>query len=232
MATRVQKLTRDYIRRVLATMQWTPTTLAKAIGKAPSTINRFLNDETVTHELSLDTLRRIAEVSRQPLPADLLPIDEKREAVVEPDVDLGQAREYQAGARDLPVLGRAAGGVGDHYDMTEGDVIDRIERPPVLENVGNAYALYLSGSSMEPRYFAGETIYVHPGKPITPGCFVVVQLWPENDGDPIKGLVKRFVRRTNDKLVLHQLNPPDSPPIEIPMKRVKAIHRILLGGDG
>ena len=230
MATRSQTLLRAYLLDVMRVKDWTSTQLAREARVAPSTINRFLRDKDVTHELSLVTLRKVATASGMPIPADVLPADARSGGISEPSVDLNQKAEWQAGPRDLPVMGRAAGGgLADWYEMT-GEV-DRVERPPALEAVTNGYALFMMGVSMEPRYYAGETIYIHPDRPITAGCFVVVQLFPENDGDAIIGLVKQFVRRSDDKIVLRQLNPPDSPPIEYPLKRVKALHRIVLGGD-
>jgi phage repressor protein C with HTH and peptisase S24 domain len=229
MATRSQILLRAYLEEVMRVRDWTSTQLARESGVAPSTINRFLNDKNVAHELSLVTLRKIAVASGVPIPSEVLPSEEKK-GISEPNVDLTQRTEWQAGPKDLPVMGRAAGGgLADWYEMT-GEV-DRVERPPALEAVTNGYALFMSGTSMEPRYYAGETIYIHPDRPITRDCFVVVQLYPENDGDAVVGLVKQFIRRSDHKIVLRQLNPPDSPLIEYPMKRVKAIHRIVLGGD-
>lgn len=67
-----QSAQRDYLRAVLAKTGWTPTRLARAARLAPSTINRFLKDETVTHALKAQTLSAVAEASGVPLPVELL----------------------------------------------------------------------------------------------------------------------------------------------------------------
>ena len=47
--------------------------------------------------------------------------------------------------------------------------------PPQLEDVKGAKAIFVRGRSMEPRYFAGEVVYVHPKRP-NPGEFVFITL--------------------------------------------------------
>src|SRR5690606_35560631 len=103
--------------------------------------------------------------------------------------------------RDLPVLGTAVGG-DDVISDLNGAPNEYIARPPVLAAVDNAFALYVTGDSMEPRYFAGEVIYVNPNRPVTPGSFVVVELKDH------RGFVKRLLRRTEKAVLVEQYNPP------------------------
>lgn len=128
----------------------------------------------------------------------------------------------------IPVMGAAEGGADGHL-IWNGEAVDYIDRPPSLASAPNGYATFIFGTSMEPRYHAGETIYVHPGKPVTPGCYVLVQIHPRNDGDPPGAFVKRFVKRTPTKLVLEQFSPPEKK--EFPLKDVLAIHRIVGSGE-
>lgn len=62
MATRDE--TKAWVRAVLAHLGMKPTELARKIGRAPSTVNRFLNDPGAGHDLSPDTVARIAEVAK------------------------------------------------------------------------------------------------------------------------------------------------------------------------
>jgi phage repressor protein C with HTH and peptisase S24 domain len=132
------------------------------------------------------------------------------------------------GAYLIPVYGTAVGGEDGRFDLN-GSVVDRVAAPPGLQNVKDAYAVMVVGDSMEPRYEAGETVYVHPGKPVQRNGYVVVQLWPDADGEPVCGMVKRFIRMTDARIILEQFNPPKQ--IEIDRARVKAVHRIVLGGE-
>ena len=124
--------------------------------------------------------------------------------------------------RDLPVMGAVKGGAEGFY-FNEGDAKEFVVRPPALGGVSNAFALYVDGESMEPRYYAGEMLYVNPNRPITRGCFVAVEM---ADG---QGLIKQFVRRNDEQLVLSQFNPPKE--IRLPVGKVKRIYRITGSGE-
>lgn len=128
----------------------------------------------------------------------------------------------------LPVVGTAEGGP-DGLLHWNGDVIEQVKRPPHLASAKGAYALYVSGSSMEPRYFAGEIIYVHPGKPVFQNCFVVVQFARENDGPTPAAWVKQLIRNDGRLLHLRQFNPAKN--LTLPIERVLAIHRIVGSGE-
>ena len=124
--------------------------------------------------------------------------------------------------RDLPVMGTVKGG-DEGFFFNEGEAKEFIVRPPSLVGVSNAFALYVHGESMEPRYYAGEVLYVNPNRPLAKGCFVAVEM--TND----RGLIKQFVRRTDDFLVLTQFNPPKE--IRLPVAEVKRIYRITGSGE-
>jgi phage repressor protein C with HTH and peptisase S24 domain len=114
-----------------------------------------------------------------------------------------------------------------------GEVVDRATMPPALEGVPGAYAIYAVGTSMEPRYYEGELLYIHPSRPAGAGDHVVVQLHPEHEGDPIRAMVKRLVRPwrvgSTVPLVLEQYNPRET--FKVPAEQVKAIHKIMNGND-
>ena len=128
----------------------------------------------------------------------------------------------------IPVLGTAEGGE-EGWALWNGDVIDHVPRPPSLLGAPNAYACYVTGTSMEPRYHPGELIYVHPGKPVTIGSYVLVQARPRAEGEPPRAVVKRLAKRLAMKLVLEQYNPPKT--IEVQTKDVVSIHRIMGSGE-
>jgi SOS-response transcriptional repressor LexA len=124
--------------------------------------------------------------------------------------------------RDLPVMGAVKGGSEGFY-FNEGEAKEFVLRPANLAGVSNAFALYVYGDSMEPRYFAGEILYVNPNRPITRNCFVAVEL---NDG---QGLIKQFVSRSDTTVVLRQFNPRKE--IRLPARDVKRIYRITGSGE-
>ncbi len=125
---------------------------------------------------------------------------------------------------DVPVYGTAVGGVDSDFEMN-GEIIDRVRRPSGLTNARNAFALYVVGNSMTPRFDEGDLVFVHPGRPPVPGSDVVVELHAQDEFGRTKALLKSYRGKTPTKLLLSQLNPVSD--IEIPLNEVKQILRVL-----
>ncbi|MGB0748934.1 MAG: LexA family transcriptional regulator [Magnetospiraceae bacterium] len=123
--------------------------------------------------------------------------------------------------RDIPVRGSAEGGDGEHFEI--GDVVDYARRPPGLRNVRNVYALYVTGESMVPRFEPGDLIFVHPDRPPSPGCDVVIQMHDHTEIH--RAMVKRLVRRNASALIVAQFNPARE--ITLDPREVQAVHRVL-----
>lgn len=135
------------------------------------------------------------------------------------------------GAQSLPILGTAMGSI--IHENFEGFRFDGAElgftgRPPILANVPDAYALIVMGDSMYPMHPPGERRLVNPRWPTAPGNTVVVitKLWED---DPGQAYIKILRRRTQQSIVLEQLNPPAT--IEIPTRYVAGIHYVLSYDD-
>lgn len=127
----------------------------------------------------------------------------------------------------LPVLGEVIGGDDGRF-VFNGTVIDYVACPPSLEGVPGAYAVYIAGESMYPRYKSGETAWVHPHKPARRGDDVIVQIHPGEEGMPPEGYVKELVGWTGSKLTLQQFNPPTQ--LVFDRNEVVSIHPIVLSG--
>jgi SOS-response transcriptional repressor LexA len=122
-----------------------------------------------------------------------------------------------ASQRDLPVHSSFREGA-DGFWFVEGDAKEFVERPANLRGVANAFALYADGETMQPRYFAGELLFVNPNRPITPNCFVAIEL---ADG---RGQVRQFLRRTHDGIFVRRFNPDQEQ--RLPAAEVKRMYRI------
>lgn len=123
---------------------------------------------------------------------------------------------------DLPILGTAAASIVGA--VTLGRTVGYERRPPALRNVPDAYALYVAGDSMIPRYFPGDIVYVNPHRPCRQGDDVVIQTRIK-PGDDISGYVKCFISRSSRGVVARQYNPETQ--IEYSRNTVVAVHRIL-----
>jgi phage repressor protein C with HTH and peptisase S24 domain len=131
------------------------------------------------------------------------------------------------GAR-IPAYGQAVGGRDGEFILNGNRIVD-VLAPPSLQGVPDAYAVYVVGDSMEPRYFAGEAVFVNPRLPVRRGDFVVAQIAVEA-GEPPHAYIKRFVARDARLLRLEQFNPRKT--LEFPVRSVISVHRIIMGGDG
>ena len=128
----------------------------------------------------------------------------------------------------LKVLGMAECGA-DGWSLWNGDVIDLIDRPAGLAGVPNAYAVYVVGASMEPRYHPGEVVHIHPGRPIDIGAYVLVQRKPKASGEAPLAVIKRLAKRSGAKITLEQFNPPKS--FDIKAGEIVSIHRVVGSGE-
>lgn len=146
-------------------------------------------------------------------------------------VDLPNASDahnvHAFASRQIPLYSSAL--AGPDGAVTIGvDNMEQTESPTTLVSVPNAYAVRVSGESMEPRYFTGEIVYVHPTTPVKRGDFVVAQISENGHEGAIQGYVKRFVSIDDKQLVLEQLNPRKE--MKFARNRVQSVHKIILGG--
>jgi phage repressor protein C with HTH and peptisase S24 domain len=101
----------------------------------------------------------------------------------------------------VPLIGFAEAGAGGYFDdggFPVGKGWDEIAFPAV--NDEHAYALEISGSSMEPAYRDGDVIIVSPASPIRRGDRVVVKT---KDGEV---MVKELKRKSARSIELKSLN--------------------------
>ena len=131
-------------------------------------------------------------------------------------------------ADKLRVLGMAECGA-DGWSLWNGDVIDLIDRPAGLIGVPNAYAVYVVGESMAPRYHPGEVVHIHPGRPVDVGAYVLVQRKPKAAGEAPLAVIKRLARRSGAKITLEQFNPAKS--FDIKAGDIVSIHRVVGSGE-
>jgi phage repressor protein C with HTH and peptisase S24 domain len=104
-------------------------------------------------------------------------------------------------ARGVPLLGFAEAGAGGYFDdggIPLGESWDAIAFPAV--NDEHAYALEVSGQSMEPAYRDGDVIVVSPAAPIRRGDRVVVRT---RNGEV---MAKELKRKTAKSIELKSLN--------------------------
>jgi phage repressor protein C with HTH and peptisase S24 domain len=124
-------------------------------------------------------------------------------------------------ARRVPLIGMAqAGGEGffDDGGFPVGGGWDEVSLPEIADP--NAYALEISGESMEPVYRDGDLVIVSPSAPIRRGDRVVIRT---NKGEV---MAKQLTRRSARRVELKSLN-PTHPDYSFDLTEVAWVHRII-----
>ncbi|MBA9071800.1 phage repressor protein C with HTH and peptisase S24 domain [Methylobacterium sp. RAS18] len=144
-----------------------------------------------------------------------------------PMPNAGLPERVRLDTSQMPIYGAAVGGGPRSRLLFNGQILGTVTRPESLASNPKAYAVYVHGDSMEPRYEAGEIVLVNPDKGYRKGNYVVAQVY-DNDGDPPFGYVKRFVS-FGEELVLEQLNPPEGEDrlMRFHRNHVVSVHRIV-----
>jgi phage repressor protein C with HTH and peptisase S24 domain len=121
----------------------------------------------------------------------------------------------------VPLIGFAEAGTGGYFDdggFPVGKGWDEIAFPAV--NDEHAYALEISGNSMEPTYRDGDVIIVSPASPVRRGDRVVVKT---KSGEV---MVKELKRQTAKQVELKSLN-ADHPERTLALDDVLWVARIV-----
>jgi len=142
-------------------------------------------------------------------------------------------------SRDLPIYGTALGADeivdGEAIEQTtlnRAEVVEYKRRPPILDGRADVYGLYVQGSSMQPRFRDGDTVFVESRKRPAVGDDAVIYLRTpdDTDGERISSvLIKAIVRKTASYVELEQYNPAQI--FRIPMERVDHMDRVLTLDD-
>ena len=209
--------------------------LARQLRLAPSAVSRMLNGERQVKLLEAaqiaaflgvppeEVMRHAGEEASEPRPVipgrrGRPPGSRSRRLAQSPD---GAPRPFPSApprADSIPIRSAARGGGEQEMFLGDGP-IGYTPRPSNLDGVRGAYAIYMVGDSMEPRYQQGWLLHVNPFKPPTRGRDVVVY---KKDG---AALIKGFVRWDGEVLILQQLNPAQE--LRVPRAEVSECHLVV-----
>jgi phage repressor protein C with HTH and peptisase S24 domain len=123
--------------------------------------------------------------------------------------------------RRIPLIGLAQAGGEGYFDdggYPVGGGWDEISVPEIADP--NAYALEISGESMEPVFRDGDVVIVSPGAPVRRGDRVVVRT--------LKGevMAKELKRQSAKRIELRSLNPAH-PDYSFELPEIAWMHRIV-----
>lgn len=211
------------IKRLLRETRHTQKELAAHLGIDPAAITRLLRGE---RRLRLDEAPKVAAFfGLEPAAA----FAAQAPAAAVGNVDLRPAAGANAdpdhGGRDLPVFGSAQGG-SDGMTIDD-EPIEWMRRPQALEGVVDAFAFYVVGDSMDPRFRHGERLLVHPRRPPRPGEDVLLILRGDGEGGrEFNAMVKTLVAARGDVVRVAQYNPAKE--FDIPASDIAQM-RLIVG---
>ncbi len=128
---------------------------------------------------------------------------------------------WRSGRGKIPLIGLAQAGISGFFDdggYPAGAGWDEVDVPQTGD--ANAYALNISGDSMEPVYREGDRIIVSPAAPVRVGDRVVAR------GANGAVMAKLLTRRTATRIELSSLNPAH-PDLRFEIKEIVWMHRII-----
>jgi len=131
------------------------------------------------------------------------------------------SRNTSPAARRIPLIGLAQAGGEGYFDdggFPVGGSWDEVALPEVTDP--NAYALEISGDSMEPVFRDGDLVIVSPNAPVRRGDRVVVR----TTGGEV--MAKQLARRSARRVDLRSLNPAH-PDYSFDLSDIVWIHRIV-----
>lgn len=203
--------------------------LSLAMGRNHAYLHQFLN-KGVPRKLPEDDrhqLARLLGVKESELKEPVSINQQKSGATTSPKKvathpDNGPTNVNSTG--QMKVLGMGEGGA-EGWNLFNGETVQFIDTPANLRGVPGAYGAYVRSDSMSPRYDDGMIVHIHPGKPVQPGNYVLVQRMPAQEGEPPRAVIKRLVRRSGSKVILAQLNPPKQ--FDVPAAEIVSIHKIV-----
>ncbi|MBP0446641.1 helix-turn-helix transcriptional regulator [Roseomonas sp. SSH11] len=133
----------------------------------------------------------------------------------------GNIRPAARPSRRIPLIGLAQAGSSGYFDdggYPVGGGWDEISLPEVGDP--NAYALEISGDSMEPVFRDGDVIIVSPSAPVRRGDRVVVR----TRGGEV--MAKELLRQSAKRIELASLNPAH-PNYSFDLEELTWMHRIV-----
>ncbi|MBL4790192.1 MAG: S24 family peptidase [Kordiimonadaceae bacterium] len=122
--------------------------------------------------------------------------------------------------KDLPIMGRAQGGEEGNL-VIEDHAIDWTFRPADLQGVHSAFAVFVTGNSMVPKFKNQDLAYIHPSQALRKNRFVLIETVKHG------GFIKQFKKWDGDTLVLEQFNPAK----EITFQKTEILSVMLVIGS-
>lgn len=197
----------ETIRKYRQLKGWSENDLAKVVGLSQPALH---NVEAGKGKKRPKTPKKIREIVRAlEIPADELPphiVDllQPHFAASETKHLIDNHAAYSL-TYDFPVYYSAGATAGQHGAViVSAEPVEYVERPAPLIKVKHSYGVRVSGTSMEPAYWAGDVVFIHPYLPPSPDCDILFRA--EAHGEQ-RGMIKYLVSHSDTHWHVRQWNP-------------------------
>ncbi len=131
-------------------------------------------------------------------------------------------------ARSLPVFGTAAAGEEQGaFQISSGGPIDYVFRPMSLQHNQDAFAIYVEGASMEPKFEAGDLIFIDSHRAPRIYDYVVIEL--QNEQGEREAFIKRYLGQKEGHVICLQYNPHKER--HYPLEKIIKLHRVFTNNE-
>lgn len=189
---------RQRIREAVDARLTTYKDLSAAIGRNHAYVQQFVERGTPQElrDRDLDTIMgvigRAAESGPRQRAQGFAPVVIPGSSLVRPE-------------RTLPLYAAARG--GDGHVIVSFDPIEYVKMPTILEGVKGGYGLLITGDSMVPAYWPGDTALIHPNLPPQRDTDVVLFHTPPKSLGDEEAIIKRLVGISDREWTLEQYHP-------------------------
>ena len=186
-----------------------PMKAAADQGLNPNFIRDILRGKKATVKAeNLSQLAAALQVDAEALSRnEMVPISADSSKRTAPNASFPPRYERFGGDGYIPLRGQSAGGPNGRF-ILNGAEVGRLFVPPSLEGVEGAYAVRVFGTSMEPRFKAGETVWINPHEPVRAGDDVIVQILTDDESQ-LESYIKEFRSQSSKVIRLWQHNPEE-----------------------
>ncbi|KEQ05731.1 S24 family peptidase [Pseudorhizobium pelagicum] len=216
----------------------TSAQLAAALGVQPVAVTRMKNVDSDNpkerRQIRPDEIERIARFFNELPPGFEQMTSWLADADTTPPAYLPKSNasfppRYQQFKSDgyVPLLGQSVAGPNGRF-ILNGAEVARLFVPPMLEGVEGAYAVRVYGTSMEPRFKAGETVWINPNEPVRAGDDVIVQILTDEENQR-ESYIKEFKSQSSKVTRLWQHHPDEGETndLQFPTSQVFSVHKIV-----
>jgi hypothetical protein len=190
---------RQRIREAVDAKLTTYKDLSAAIGRNHAYVQQFVERGTPQElrdrdlDAILELIGRAAETGLRQRTRGFAPVVVPGSSLVRPE-------------RTLPLYAAARGG-GDGHVIVSFDPIEYVKMPTILEGVKGGYGLLITGDSMVPAYWPGDTALIHPNLPPQRDTDVVLYHTPPKSLGDEEAIIKRLVGISDREWTLEQYQP-------------------------